>query len=613
MRRALLIGGAALALTSALAMAQSAPESILPPGFDDPTPTPSATPAPRPSAAPSSAPTPGATTSIPVIQPLPGGETLADGGAVPLPDNLPSLDQLEKMSTDELDAFLGLKPTIDIPPAARRSMARVGVIAPDEGGLPVYSLANQPASLVRAAIAGTKGPLVSRWGHILLRRALASRLEAPAGMDPAEFAGLRAAALNRLGEFAAARALVQDVDTANWSPLLTASALDAYLGTADIVGACPAIRLQGNVREDGTWRMWQSICNAYAGEGARAGTDLNRIRSRGLTDRIDVLLAQRYAGAAGSGRSGVTIEWDGVDHLTPWRFALANAVGEDVPQSLIDNAAPYYARAAATAPMLGLPQRIAASDMAGREGILSARAMVDLYAQLHAAEDVDGDAADTADTLRDAYVLPDPAKRVAAIKDIWGSGGAVDYGRQVLTAYAAARLVPAKDLVDDAAPLIASMLAAGLERDALRWATVVPEGTEAWALLVFADPYRSNAVPGGAIDNFVGDDASAKKRKSAFFVAGLAGLGRISQGAANSYSRDMKLGLGSQTRWTAAIDRAAAVDNRALVALLAGLGMQGSGWDKMTPRYLYHIVSALNRVGMTSEARMIAAEAVARG
>ena len=49
------------------------------------------------------------------------------------------------------------------------------------------------------------------------------------------------------------------------------------------------------------------------------------------------------------------------------------------------------------------------------------------------------------------------------------------------------------------------------------------------------------------------------------------------------------------------------------MALLAGLGMQGDGWDKMTPRYLYHIVAGLNRVGLGGEARMIAAEAVARG
>ena len=71
--------------------------------------------------------------------------------------------------------------------------------------------------------------------------------------------------------------------------------------------------------------------------------------------------------------------------------------------------------------------------------------------------------------------------------------------------------------------------------------------------------------------------------------------------------------LDRQTHWTRLIDQAAAVNNQALVAVLAGLGMQGSGWDKMTALHLYHIVGALNRVGLGAEARMIAAEAVARG
>jgi hypothetical protein len=84
------------------------------------------------------------------------------------------------MSPEELEEAAGnLKPKFDIPPAARRSMKRIGVIDESEGGLPSGSLAGQNASLVRAALAGNKGPLVSRWGHILLRRALASRLDAP--------------------------------------------------------------------------------------------------------------------------------------------------------------------------------------------------------------------------------------------------------------------------------------------------------------------------------------------------------------------------------------------------------------------------------------------------
>jgi hypothetical protein len=71
--------------------------------------------------------------------------------------------------------------------------------------------------------------------------------------------------------------------------------------------------------------------------------------------------------------------------------------------------------------------------------------------------------------------------------------------------------------------------------------------------------------------------------------------------------------LGRETRWTRAIRGAADSGNQALVVFLAGLGMQGESWDKMTALHLYHVVSALRRVGLEPEARMIAAEAVARG
>ena len=46
----------------------------------------------------------------------------------------------------------------------------------------------------------------------------------------------------------------------------------------------------------------------------------------------------------------------------------------------------------------------------------------------------------------------------------------------MLTAYAAARLTPIDDAAEDAGRLVASMLTAGLERDALRWTELVDEG-----------------------------------------------------------------------------------------------------------------------------------------
>jgi hypothetical protein len=613
-----------------LASAQQKPESLLPPGFDDPVPSPSPRPAQtsRPAPAPSSAPG----NTPPPFAPIGGqpqaSEPVDPASLPPLPSitrselsRLPSIEKLEGMSTEELDQLLGLKPKTDIPPGARRALTRVGVLAADEGGLPPGALFNQPVTLVRATLSGTKGPMVSRWGHILLRRALASRLAAPLGMDPIEFAALRVRVLNRIGEYGLARAVVQDIDTANWSPGLTNEALTAYLASGDITGACPAVRLQGSAREDGEWQMWQAICNAYAGETALAASQLDRALFRGVAPRIDVLLARRFAGAAGRGQRAVQIEWQGVDDLNPWRFGLATALGEPLPDGLLGGAqtAPggaYYARAGAVLPMLPASQRAPFAGRAAREGILSADAMVDLYSEVYAETGVEGDAQTHAATLREAYLATDPGARIAAMQRLWAAGptlgGGDGYGARVLTAYAAAR-IPA-DAAHGAAAgdLIGAMLAAGLDRDALSWREVVDEGSLGWALITLAAP-GGDDVGQGAVSTFIGEDVSEGARKSAFLVAGLAGLGRLSESDANALADDAGFDLARQTRWTRAISRAGEVGNPAMVALLAGLGMQGSSWQQMTPLHLYHITSALTRVGMVAEARMIAAEAVARG
>ena len=548
-----------------------------------------------------------------MVQPLPSRSAPApvDTSNVS-PSDIPSAAELEAMTTSELDELFGLKPRYDIPPGAQRSTEEIGVIGPGEGGLPTGSLARQPGSIVQAALAASQGPVISRWGHILLRRALASRLNAPAGMSDVDFAALRATTLNSMGEHAAARALVQDIDAANYNGALVNAALGAYLGTADIVGACPVVRLDGVSGEGLQWSMLEAICASFAGEASGAQNDLRRLLNRTETDRIDVLLAQRYAGSAGQGRRAVTIEWDGVEEMNPWRFALANALSIDLPEELSEDLGPYYLKSSALIPALPAVQRLRGADEAAAAGILSAEAMVDLYSQLYAmrANEEQSAGLTTAIRLGDAYTEASAAERLAAIKDVWG-GDDTDYGRLVLTAYAAARLTPTADFQSDSGRLIASMLTAGLDRDAMRWADVVDTGSVGWALLALANPSGED-VSDGDFGSFEDDDGSSGKRKSRMLLAGLAGLGRFSSGNIAEYSDTLGVDLSAPTAWTRMIDRAAAADNAALVTILAGLGMQGTRWDQMTARHLYHIVAALQQVGLEAEARMIAAEAVAR-
>jgi len=606
-RVALYTTGLTLALTSALALAQGSPESLLPPGFEKPKARP-ATPAP--------APAPGAT---PVVQPVPGAEGAAAPKALPrtLPNGrpIPTLKELEAMTPDQLDELLGLKPKFDMPPAARRAMKQVGVLAEDEGGFPAASLGRQDPRLVQAVLTGNKGRLVSRWGHILLRRGLASRLDAPVGMNPADFAGWRAALLVRMGEGQLARALVQDVDAGNYTDPLTNAAIDAYAFTADITGICPVVAVQGGARKDADWRTLRAICASFQGDGAAGMAQLDRLLSENAWPKIDLLLAQKYAGAAGKTRRAVKIEWDGVSDMNPWRYALTIAVGLEPPAELMKGAPVRYSWAAATAPMLGLEARAAGADRAAAVGILSSAAMVDLYSQIYGQADIKGDWAAAAGSLRTAYVGDSPAERMAAMRSLWD--GAPDaearYSRQVLTAYAAARMPVSAEFAGDAPDLIASMLTAGLDANALKWAGQVDAGSLAWGLLALAAPGRGTPVDGGTLNSFYGNDPSDDYRKSGFLLAGLAGLGRVDDATRQDFAGKLDIDLDRKTNWTRLIDQAADANNRQLVVLLAGVGMQGSKWEQMTPLHLYHIVAALNRVGLTAEARMIAAEAVARG
>ena len=152
--------GTVLALTSAWVLAQDDPESLLPPGFDRPAPkvVPNRNPAPGPAPAPSAGDRDkGSSAPAPVVQQLPGAAApaIVPGASATDPAiKLPPIAVLEKLSPEEIDALLGLKPKFDMPAAARRSMAQVGVLAQDEGGMPAGSLARAGSSALGSAGSG---------------------------------------------------------------------------------------------------------------------------------------------------------------------------------------------------------------------------------------------------------------------------------------------------------------------------------------------------------------------------------------------------------------------------------------------------------------------------
>lgn len=627
-----LAGAAALAAISGSLLAQ---ESLLPPGFDSPPaqsrppaqrapaparPATQARPAGPASQAAAASPAPSATSS-PVVQAIPAYSAPAAGGGGGGGGGISDQALLDSLDPALLEKLIqSARPKFDIPPSGRRSLDVVGVIDEKDGGFPAASTHYLNGPFVDGVIGKMRGRFVSRWGHILARRALASRLATPVGMNGADWAAIRAQLLLRMGEPDAARAMVQSVDSGNYTRGLEDAAMASFLATADPVGLCPITALTAAGRPGWDWDLSRAICSAFADEGSPAMAQLDRAMRRGTGSKIDILLAQKFAGAAINARRAVKIEWDGVEALTPWSIGMAFATGVEPPEALRKSAGASYALLAARAPMLPLASRAVSADVAAARGTLSATAVIDLYSQLYALRETSGgessadDWSARAESLRAAYVSASPADRYDAIRTLWGDGSDPDraYAGLVMTSYAAARLTPAMDQADNAPALIASMLTAGLDRNAMRWAPLLPIGSEGWGLLVLANPGRANKVGSEGLSAFSDEDDSENALRSAFLLAGLMGLDRVDARAARDFAGKLEVDLARQTRWTRAIDAAAASNNPALVSLLAAFGMQGERWDRMTPLHLYHIVSALHRVGLDGEARMIAAEAVAR-
>lgn len=603
---------AAVSLTALLVaipvLGQSSPESLLPPGFGDnaaasrPAPTPSPTPAPGP--VPARPATPAANDS--------SSQTVSDQ-TVPESDlNIPSLpEDRAEVDLDALDdAF---QPKYELSPGERRSLSEIGVLTPRYNGLPKDAFGQEGGQYLTSLIKNLNGPILSRWGSILLRRTLLSKVNSPDNVNPADWSAERAWRLLRMGEADAARSLVLKVDRGNYTPRLYEVAMQAQLATADPAGVCPLVDGGIKVSDAPTWIMFRPICASFTGEQSRATSLLQQARRNKVATGIDYLLAEKTIGAGFEGRRAVSIRWDDIEFFNNWRFGLGAATGVEAPDRLYAKAGRHVQGWRVRAPMLSFESRMKAADTAAALGVLSNQAMVDLYSAAYDDPETNDERKAQASLLRQAYIDDTAEARIAAMRDLWdrSDGALTQYSAKILTARAAAKIPPSDALSDQSADLIASMMSAGLDRSAIRWAGIVEQGSDGWALLAVGSPADAS-VSYSALDDFGDNDVSTGQLRSKFLLAALAGLGRVDKETIDDFADDLSLALNRSTRWTKAIESAARRGQQGTVALLAAVGMQGRSWQVMSPLHLYHITRSLKRVGLEAEARMIAAEALTR-
>ena len=592
-------------------LGQESPESLLPPGFGEPAPAPPARPAPTISPTPA----PGPVSSRPDTPQAnePSNQIAGDRNAAEVDLDLPSLtlDRNGDLDLNALDdAF---QPQYTLSAGERRSLAEIGVLTPEYNGLPKDAFGKEGGQYLTSLIRNLNGPIISRWGSILLRRTLLSKVVSPENVNPADWTAERAWRLLRMGEAGAARSLVLKVDAGNYTPRLYEVSMQAHLATADPAGICPFVDGGVRVSDAPTWVMFRPICASFTGEQSRATSLLQQARRNKAATGIDYLLAEKTIGAGFEGRRAVTILWDDIEFFNNWRFGLGAATGVEPPDRLYDQAGHHVQGWRARAPMLSINSRMKAADTAAAIGVFSSQAMVDLYSAAYDDPETSDDRKALASVLRQAYTNDTSETRMAAMRDLWGRSDSTltRYSAKILTARAAAKIPPSEKLGDQSAELIASMLTAGLDRSAMRWADFVDQGSDGWALLAVASP-TNIAVSYGALDDFGDNDVSEDQRRSKFLLAAIAGLGRADQQAIDDFASDLNLDLSRSSRWTRAIQSAAQRGQQGTVALLAAVGMQGRNWKAMSPLHLFHITQSLKRVGLEPEARMIAAEALTR-
>ena len=584
-RRFLLLGAAAALAIPAIAQVQNTATPRAP----DPAP---AQPAPSPSPSPAAQPAPGPTTSI-------------DSDTV-------------EVSEEELRAAAP-PPPIEYPRHARRNPFVSGALDPARAGLGSEPWGQASGVFLSTLMRRTDTPVASRWAHIAIRNGLLASARAPEGVNPVDWAAERAWLLLRLGEADAARLVVSSVDSDRFTPKMAQVALQTALANSDPLGMCPVSGKLGKV-EPRVVTLVQAICSALNGEPESASAQIDSARRRGPLGGIDLALAQKVAGAASDTGTAATIEWEPVDSLTAWRYGLATATGMSPPERLIDSASPQLRAWYGRAPLIPMQDRLESARIATGLGVLSSQALTDVYSWLYDSTDPNDLSGTDAWQLRLAFAATDQAERLAAMRRLWakGEGDLEREASRAMLGRAAARIEPDPELQDDAANLVASMLAAGMDKEALRWANAAgqmddEQADAVWAMLALAAPEGSGIdLSVGRVNAFIGRDRSEGRKRSAFLVAGLTALDKLDAGAASRLNGRYRLLIERSSPLTQLLGAAARRRQPGSVLILAGTGLQARDWDAVPSAHLFHIVMAMRNTGQDFAARMVAAEALAQ-
>jgi hypothetical protein len=438
----------------------------------------------------------------------------------------------------------------------------------------------------------------------LERRLLLSPAAAPEGPDAADqnLAALRAAALLRLGEVDAARAVVAAIPEQEREPALPlAVAADAIGG--DTGRACAAVRETVRRDQASFWQTALITCQALQGEIEQARVSLQLLAEEQQGPQDEVLAAAVETLAGHSPPAPV----DRADTLDPLTLRLLVVAHREFAPALIEALRPDLALCLALDDDAPPATRLTAAERAARYGALSPDRLRALYSTLTTAEPGDGPVLDHARHFAEIGQPGTPAERIARIAGFAGAfsgsqrGGFTQAARLVLPALQ--EIEPDPSLVGSA-PLAARLLiAANDSRAARRWSKLVSGSQEhsLGLLLALAAP-REELLP---------DPMDAQRPPLCVILASAlgeplaptdwAGLPAAAWNVAGPPSPPPAAWLD-----LAEAARAKRIGETVLAAIMVA---SPAGTLSTDPVALFTAVSGLRQVGLTADARRLAVEA----
>jgi hypothetical protein len=453
------------------------------------------------------------------------------------------------------------------------------------------------AELLLARLPDTSSPTLQS----LERRLLLSPAAAPEGADEPgrNLPALRAAALLRLGELDAARAVLAEMPKSDRGRALPlAVAADAIGG--EVERACATVR--DSVRRDQAafWQIALIACQALHGETEQASLGLQILGEEhaagdaALAAAVDAL-AGRHAAAAVSR----------ADRLDPLTLRLLVKARQSLAPGLVETLPPDLALCLALDEETPAATRLVAAERAALFGALPADRLRALYSALSSA----GQPSDRLDHATRLAAIPEATTAAERLRRIAAFANALGGPNKAGFALAARLVLPIlRDIAPDpslgaSAPIAARLLiAAGDGRAARGWVALVPgsEGASLRLLLGLA----------------TGDEEATPEHPqtplSPLVLALFAALGE-------------PLGSAEWTRlpeaaWTVAgppsappaawldLAEAAAAKRIGETVLGAILVAAASGPLTTDPVSLFTAVSGLKRIGLDADARRLAVE-----